>query len=69
MSQSTSRWSNLCHFCSAIREVVIVMAMLSLLIVPSVVGGVLVKVGIRSGADVEFDVENIAQSRDDLDST
>ena len=42
--------------------------MLCLLIVPSVVRSALERAGIRSVAGVEFDIENLAQSRDELDS-
>jgi hypothetical protein len=65
---SPSRWADLRDFCSAIREVVIVMAILSLIVVPSVVRKALERAGIRSVAGVEFDVETISQSRDELDA-
>lgn len=68
MSNPSSKWADLRDFCSAIREVVIVAAMLSLLVVPSAVRHVLERAGIRSVAGVEFDVENLAQSRDELNS-
>ncbi|MGV3484317.1 MAG: hypothetical protein ACO1RT_07855 [Planctomycetaceae bacterium] len=68
MSNPSSRWSDLRDFCSAVREVVLVLAMLSLLVVPSVVRKTLERAGIRSVAGVEFDVENIAQSQDDLNA-
>ena len=68
MSNPSSRWADLRDFCSAIREVVIVSAIISLLVVPSVVRKALERAGIRSVAGVEFDVENLAQSRDELDA-
>ncbi len=68
MSNPSSRWADLRDFCSAIREVVIVLAIVSLLVIPSVVRKALERAGIRSVAGVEFDVESFAQSRDDLDA-
>lgn len=65
---SASRWADLRDFCSAVREVVIILAMLSLLVVPSAVRNVLERAGIRSLAGVEFDVDNIAQSQDELNA-
>jgi exonuclease VII small subunit len=63
-----NRWANLRDICSAIRELVIVAAMLVLLIAPSFVRDSLERAGIRSVAGVEFDMENLAQSREELDS-
>jgi len=68
MSNPSSKWADLRDFCSAIREVVIVLALLSLLVVPSVVRQVLERAGIRSLAGVEFNIEDIAQSRNELDA-
>jgi len=68
MPEPTNRWVNLRDICSAIREIVIVAAMLCLLVVPSVVRRALERAGIRSVAGVEFDIENLAQSRDELNS-
>lgn len=68
MSNPSSRWADLRDFCSAVREVIIIAAMLSLLVVPSAVRSVLERAGIRSLAGVEFDVEDIAQSQDELDA-
>lgn len=67
MDKENSKWSSLRDFCSAIREVVIVAAMLSLLVVPSTVRGVLERAGIRSVAGVEFDVDAVQQSRAEVD--
>jgi len=68
MPEPTNRWANLRDICSAIREIVIVAAMLCLLVAPSVVRSALERAGIRSVAGVEFDIKNLAQSRDELDS-
>jgi hypothetical protein len=63
-----NRWANLRDICSAIREMVLVGAMLVLLVAPSFVRDSLERAGIRSVAGVEFDMENLAQSREELDS-
>lgn len=63
-----NRWANLRDICSAVREMVIVAAMLVLLVAPSFVRDSLERAGIRSVAGVEFDMENLAQSRDELDA-
>ncbi len=67
MDKENSKWASLRDFCSAIREVVLVAAMLSLLVVPSTVRGVLERAGIRSVAGVEFDVDAVQQSRAEVD--
>ncbi len=67
MDKENSKWASLRDFCSAIREVVLVAAMLSLLVVPSTVRGVLERAGIRSVAGVEFDVDAMQQSRAEVD--
>jgi hypothetical protein len=67
-SNPSSHWADLRDCCSAIREVVIVLTIVSLVVVPSVVRKALERAGIRSVAGVEFDVESFAQSRDELDS-
>jgi hypothetical protein len=68
MPEPTNRWANLRDICSAIREIVIVAAMICLLVVPSVVRQALERAGIRSVAGVEFDIMNLAQSREELDA-
>lgn len=68
MTDKPSRWANLRDICSAVREMVIVIAMLVLLIAPSFVKDSLERAGIRSVAGVEFDMDNLAQSRDELDA-
>ncbi len=66
-SQSSNRWSDLRDFCSAVRELVIVGAMLALVVAPSLIRQALERAGIRSVAGVEFDVAPIAKNRQELD--
>ena len=68
MTDKPTRWANLRDICSAVREMAIVMAMLVLLVAPSFVKDALERAGIRSVAGVEFDIDNLAQSRDELDA-
>ncbi len=67
-SNPPSRWADLRDVCSAIRELVVVIAMILLITVPSIFRTVLERAGIRSVAGVEFDMEPIAKTRDELDA-
>lgn len=63
---SPSRWSNLRDSFAALREMLIVVAMLALLLTPTAVRSVLERAGIRSVAGVEFDISTLYESRDEL---
>ncbi len=63
---SPSRWSNLRDSFAAMREMLIVVAMLALLLTPASVRSVLERAGIRSVAGVEFDTTTLHESRDEL---
>jgi hypothetical protein len=61
-----SRWSNLRDSFAAIREMLIVVAMLALLLTPTSVRSILERAGIRSVAGVEFDTSTLQESHDQL---
>ncbi len=63
---SPSRWSNIRDSCAAMRELLIVVAMLSLLFAPSFVRSILERAGVRSVAGVEFDATTLAESESQL---
>ena len=63
---SPNRWSNLRDSFAAMREILIVVAMLALLLTPTSVRSVLERAGIRSVAGVEFDTTTLNDSRDEL---
>lgn len=63
---SPNRWSNLRDSFAAMREMLIVAAMLALLLTPTSVRSVLERAGIRSVAGVEFDTSTLNQSREEL---
>ncbi len=62
MTQEQSRYSNLRDSFTALREFIVVVAMLSLLFVPGRVRAVLDDAGIRSLAGVEFDTQELEKS-------
>jgi peptidoglycan hydrolase CwlO-like protein len=65
---SPSRWSEMRDFCAAVRELMIVAAVVSLLVAPSLVRGTLERAGIRSVAGVEFDAKTLAEAQSELDN-
>lgn len=67
MSEPTpNRWSSLREGCAALRELLIVVAILALLFAPTTVRSVLERAGIRSVAGLEFDASTLNESRDEL---
>ncbi len=57
------RYANVRDSVTAMREFIIVVAMLSILFAPNRVKGILEDAGIRSLAGVEFDATNLAESQ------
>jgi hypothetical protein len=58
-SESKTRWSELCDLVAAMREAMIVIAVLLILLVPSFVRESFQRAGITPFAGVEFDMEDI----------
>ena len=63
---SPSRWANLRDSFAAMREMLVVVAMLALLLTPTSVRSVLERAGIRSVAGVEFDTSTLQESNEQL---
>ncbi len=61
-----SRWSSIRDSCAAMRELLIVVAMLSLLFAQTFVRSILERAGVRSVAGVEFDATTLAESESQL---
>ncbi len=66
-NQTPSRWSEVHAFCAALREVMIVAAIVLLLLAPGSVRSLLERAGVRSVAGVEFDATTLAEAQQELD--
>ena len=72
MSESSptpsSRWSELRDFCAAIRELLVIVAIVLLLITPGTVRNLLERAGVHSVAGVEFDAKTLGQAQSELEN-
>ncbi len=61
-----NRWSTLREGCAALRELLIVLAIVAIVFAPATIRSILERAGIRSVAGLEFDATTLNESRDEL---
>lgn len=66
MSETPSRFADFRDGFAAIREIMIVIAILALILVPNKVRAVLETAGIRSVAGIEFDVQQLTDAQNEI---